>query len=99
MSTMAEQAQAAQEAPELTVEELRRFRFVTVFASRTWGIACTGDKQLMDELFPHGEYESCCRDSVTKSWEYQKSFGPGTVENALVVMREREPAEAAEEAA
>lgn len=89
--TQLEQAKSVQgeETPEFTVAELRRFRFVTVYSDRSWGIACTSDPQLIAELCPSGPSQSGPRDSVTGTREYEKRFGRATVENAWVVMCER----------
>jgi hypothetical protein len=99
-ATVEQQAQMSKQAPELTVEQLRRFRFVTVMADRSWGVVCTNDKELMFELFPDGEgCSSCVRDTQTDLREHEKRFGRATVENALIVMRERGQLPELEEAA
>jgi hypothetical protein len=85
---MAAQAdELAKMEPELTVAQLREFRFVTVF--ERWGIGVTRDKELVDRVCPKQPREVYLVDSVTKVFEYEVRFGRGTLENARVVMRER----------
>jgi hypothetical protein len=70
--------------PPLTVEQLLRFRFVTVYGGGAgWGLAITANPELAQEVGATPYRRSA---GVT---DYERSFGADVVPVALEVMKDR----------